>query len=58
MPNFTRRHVLGMAGGAAALGVVGCGGDDDDTDPTPQPTSGGSATAAASPTTSQREACF
>ncbi|MGK2964781.1 MAG: ABC transporter substrate-binding protein [Tepidiformaceae bacterium] len=52
MPNFTRRHVLGMAGGAAALGVVGCGGDDDDTDPTPQPSSGGSATAAASPTTS------
>jgi sn-glycerol 3-phosphate transport system substrate-binding protein len=30
MSKLTRRHLLGMAGGAAALGLVGCGGDDDD----------------------------
>jgi sn-glycerol 3-phosphate transport system substrate-binding protein len=41
MATFTRRHVLGMAAGAAALGLVGCGDDDDDA---PAPT--GTATTA------------
>ena len=36
MTKITRRRLLGMAGGAAALGLVGCGGDDDD-DETPAP---------------------
>jgi len=41
-----------MAGGAAALGLVGCGGDDDDDNGNESPTSApGGATTAASPTT-------
>ncbi len=51
MSKVSRRHVLGMAGGAAALGLVGCGGDDDDSDSTSTSTPTGSTTTSASTTT-------
>ncbi len=54
MEKINRRRLLGMAGGAAAIGLVGCGGDDDDTEATPAPanttTTGTSATAVATAT--------
>ena len=54
MTTISRRHLLGMAGGAAALGLVGCGGDDDDTaDPTAT-APGSSGGTAATPTPSPR----
>ena len=47
MAKITRRRLLGMAGGAAALGLVGCGGDDDET-PAPEGTTPAGSSPAAS----------
>ncbi len=47
---MTRRRLLGVAGGATAMGLVGCGGDDDDSgDATPA--TGGTTTTGAVATT-------
>ena len=53
MAKFTRRHVLGMAAGAAAFGLVGCGDDDDDSDgaPAPSNTTGAPSPGATAPAT-------
>lgn len=48
MAKITRRRLLGMAGGAAALGLVGCGGDDDDETPAPEGTTPAGSSPAAS----------
>lgn len=52
MTHISRRHLLGMAGGAAALGLVGCGGDDDDAGQPPAAATqaSGGASPAATPT--------
>lgn len=51
MSTLSRRHVLGMAAGAAAIGLVGCGDDDDDAGtPRAGATSGGTATGSSSTT--------
>jgi sn-glycerol 3-phosphate transport system substrate-binding protein len=47
MAKITRRRLLGMAGGAAALGLVGCGDDDDET-PAPEGTTPAGSSPAAS----------
>ena len=52
MTRITRRHLLGMAGGAAALGLVGCGGDDDDSgDSSETPAAAGTTPAGSTPGT-------
>ena len=58
MTNISRRQLLGMAGGAAALGIVGCGDDDDDDESTATtaPASAAASTAASTATTAPTSA--
>ena len=47
--SITRRHLLGLTAGAAAIGLVGCGGDDNSNSSSPTKSAGSSSKATVQP---------